>query len=236
MALLLDLLEKDRLPDWLIRAGIRRLLAQRLREERAKTPEGLRSHQDRLVSEWRRGPIAVHEDDANAQHYEVPSRFFELVLGSRLKYSGGLWQSPSSTLDQSEDDMLALTGERAGIVDGMSILDLGCGWGSFSMYAAGRWPGSHITAISNSRTQRQFIEEQCQRRGIRNVRVITANMADCRLAMQVDRVVTVEMFEHMRNHEALLAKVACWMKPGARLFVHIFTHRCLLYLFEVKGD
>ncbi len=236
MTLLVDLLERDRLPDWLIRAGIRRLLAQRLREEDRPTPAALAAHHDALLAEWATQPIAVHTDDANEQHYEVPTQFFEQVLGRHMKYSGCLWEPGTATLDDAEEEMLALTCQRAQIRDGQSILELGCGWGSFSLFAAQRFPNARITAVSNSRTQKAHIDAECARRGLGNVRVITANVADCGLQMRADRVVSIEMFEHMRNHPLLLEKVAGWMNPDALLFLHIFSHRRLMYLFEVGGE
>lgn len=236
MALAIELLEKNRLPDWLVRIGIRRLLAQRLREEGRPTPAELEAHKNRLVAGWQAGPVAIHTDSANAQHYEVPSRFFELVLGRHLKYSCCLFRDPSDDLDTAEEAMLDLYCERARLEDGQTILDLGCGWGSFTLHAAARFPGSRITALSNSRTQKAFIDDQCARRGLGNVRVITADIADCQLDMRVDRVVSVEMLEHVRNHAALFGRIRGWMRPGGLMFVHIFTHREVLYPFEVQGD
>jgi len=161
----------------------------------------------------------------NEQHYEEPAELFELVLGPRLKYSSCLWETRDSTLAGAEEAMLALTCDRARIEDGMAILDLGCGWGSFSLYAAERFPSARITAVSNSRTQRAWIEE----RAPENLTVLTADVNDLALEGRFDRVVSIEMFEHMRNYERLLAEIAGLLEPEGLLFVHVFCHRELAY-------
>ena len=230
----MDLLEKNLLPDWLIRAGIRRLLAVRLRDENKGGIEKQKQHLMAFVEELKQSPIAVHTADANNQHYQVPTEFFLLTLGKHLKYSGGYWPAGCASLDDSEDAMLKLTAQRARLENGQNILELGCGWGSLSLYMAAQFPGSRITGVSNSKTQKAHIDAQAQKRALKNLEIITCDMNDFQSPGQYDRVVSVEMFEHMRNYEKLLAKIASWMKPRALLFVHIFTHLTYAYPFEVK--
>ena len=233
-----NLLERDLLPDWLIRVGIRRLVAQRLREEDQGDTERQRAHLLDFVRKLKASPVAIATDAANQQHYEVPARFFELALGKRLKYSSALWEPGATTLDDAEQAMLDLTCQRARLVDGQQDLELGCGWGSLSLYMAEKFPKSHITAVSNSRTQKQFIDARAAERGLTNLQIITADMNCFEAPGVYDRLVSVEMFEHMRNYELLLSRVASWMKPDGLLFVHIFSHKEFAYPFEVRdaGD
>jgi len=233
MALLDALLESGRVPDAVTRVGIRRLLRERLREEEGRPDPA--AHKRRLIAEWSRSPLVVAPRAANDQHYEVPVDFFRLVLGPRLKYSSGLWPKPDTTLAESEEAMLSLSIERAGLADGQRILELGCGWGSLTLAMAERFPGARIDAISNSSTQKVWIDSECARRGIRNVRIETADIATFSPDERFDRVVSVEMFEHVRNHQALLRRIAGWLLPGGRLFVHIFAHRRHAYLYEDQG-
>lgn len=233
----LALAERGLLPDWLVRVGIRRLCAQRLREEDAgnAVASWLRFRQN--LDLLRASPVAIHTDAANAQHYELPPRFFELCLGKRLKYSSCYFLDDDATLDRAEEAMLALYGERAQLGDGQDVLELGCGWGSLTLWMAERFPHSRITAVSNSRPQREWIEARCAERGLDNVRVITQDVN--RLVLErghFDRVVSIEMFEHMRNYDTLLGRIAGWLKPGGKLFVHIFCHRELMYPFETDGE
>ena len=221
-----SLLEKNLLPDWLIRIGIRRLLAQRIRDESA--------HYDRAayVADLKTRPIAEETRAANEQHYEVPTDFYRLCLGRRLKYSGCFYQTGSESLNEAEEAMLALSVERGRLEDGQSVLELGCGWGSLSLYLAERFPHSRITGVSNSRTQKEYIDAEAARRGLGNLQIITCDMNVFDLpGAQFDRVVSVEMFEHMKNYQRLLANVARWLKPDGLLFVHIFTHHWLSYHF-----
>jgi cyclopropane-fatty-acyl-phospholipid synthase len=233
--LLGNLLERDVLPDWLIRLGIRHLLKQRLCEEDLGDVEQQQAHLLSFIDQLKASPLAIETQAANRQHYEVPSRFFELALGRRLKYSCGLWTGGVTTLDSAEEAMLALTCERARLEDGQNVLELGCGWGSLSLYMAEKFPKSRITAVSNSHSQKGFIDSQAAERGIRNLQIITADMNEFRADELYDRVVSIEMFEHMRNYELLLSRLASWMKPKARLFVHIFSHARFAYPFEVRG-
>ena len=194
------------------------------------------AHLMRLTTQLKMEPVAIETAAANAQHYEVPSRFFELVLGKHLKYSSALWLEGTSTLDEAEEAMLALTTARAGLADGQRILELGCGWGSLSLYMAERLPHSRIVSVSNSSSQKRFIDAQATARGLRNLQVITADMNTFEATAKFDRVVSVEMFEHMRNYEVLLSRIASWMNPDAKLFVHIFSHLRFAYPFEVRSE
>ncbi|NID06599.1 class I SAM-dependent methyltransferase [Luteibacter jiangsuensis] len=234
---LLGMAERGHLPDALLRQGIRRLCAQRLREERDGGLEAQSARYAERISMLRSSPLAVHTDEANAQHYELPPAFFELCLGKRLKYSGCYYPRGDETLDQAEEAMLELYGERAELADGQSILELGCGWGSLTLWMAQRYPHARITAVSNSSSQREHIEGQCRARGLANVRVITCDVNTLELdPAQFDRCVSVEMFEHMRNYDMLMRRIALWLRPGGKLFVHIFAHRTLMYPFETQGD
>jgi len=232
------LLERDQLPDPLIRAGIRRLLAARLREEDRGDPEAQQAHLMRLVEQLRQSPVAIETHAANEQHYEVPSEFFRLVLGRHLKYSSCYFDPGVTSLDAAEARMLALTCERARLADGDRILELGCGWGSLTLWMAERYPNARITAVSNSLSQKACIEARAAERALSNVEVITrdANALDFADGRRFDRVVSVEMFEHMRNYETLLGRIAGWLRPGGTLFVHIFAHSRFAYPFEVRDE
>jgi cyclopropane-fatty-acyl-phospholipid synthase len=233
-----NLLERDLLPDSVIRTGIRRLLEARLREEDKGEPEAQQAHLMRFVEELRRSPVAIATREANEQHYELPSAFFGLVLGRHLKYSSCYFKPGVTALDEAEAEMLRLTCERAGLVDGEQILELGCGWGSLTLWMAEHFPRARITAVSNSRTQKQFIDARAAERGLANVEVLTrdANVLEFPPERRFDRVVSVEMFEHMRNYETLLGRIAGWLRPGGTLFVHIFTHARYAYPFEVRDE
>ena len=230
-----SLLDRGLVPDWFIRRGIRHLLRKRLREEDYGSPEANSLRLAHYVEELRRSPIAVDTASANDQHYEMPTAFFEKILGRHMKYSSGLWTEEVTSLDEAEAEMLELTVERAGIVDGMDVLDLGCGWGSLALYMAQRFPNCSILAVSNSSSQRDFILEQCRMRGLENVDVVTRDVNDFETTRKFDRVVSVEMFEHVRNYAALMKQIARWLRPDGRLFVHIFVHRDFAYPFETEG-
>jgi cyclopropane-fatty-acyl-phospholipid synthase len=232
-----SLLERNLLPDPLLRFGIRRLLAQRLREEDKGSAEAQLTHLQALVTELRRSPIAIETAAANEQHYEVPTRFYQLCLGPRLKYSGALWPAGVTTLAEAEERMLALYAERAQLADGQDILELGCGWGSLSLWMAEKFPKARVTGVSNSRTQKEFIDAEAARRGLKNLRIITCDMNRFDVeAGAFDRVVSIEMFEHMKNYQRLLANVARWLRPGGQLFVHIFTHKEFAYHFVARDE
>ena len=236
ITLLIKLAEKGLLPDSLIRLGIKRLCSQRLLQATSFSDADMEKEHAAWIDVLKKSPIALVPEKANEQHYEVPPRLFELVLGKNLKYSSGFWPEGVSSLDQSESAMLELTAERAGLFDGQDILELGCGWGSLTLYMAAHFPKSKITAVSNSNDQRQFIEERCRQLKLENISVITADMNDFNAEGLFDRVVSIEMFEHMRNYEKLLGRVNTWLKKEGKLFVHIFSHQKVAYPFEDKDD
>jgi len=216
-------------PEPVMRAAIRGVCALRLLQERRRDPRA-------LVAELRRSELAIETAAANAQHYEVPAAFYQRVLGSHLKYSACYWPDGVTTLDAAEAAMLELYAERAGLADGQRVLDLGCGWGSVALWAAARYPASDITAVSNSNSQREFITARAAERGLTNLTVQTADIRALELpAASFDRVVSIEMFEHLRNYEALFAKIARWLRPDGALFVHVFAHRRYAYPFEDGG-
>ena len=221
------------MPDFIIRSGIRRLLRARLREEKMPTQELQQNKFNALLEFLNRSPIAVETDAANAQHYALPPEFFRLIMGEHIKYSSGYWEA-GSDLHTAEARALAVTCAHADLADGMQILELGCGWGSLTLYMAEKFPQAQICGVSNSAPQKEFIEARCRERGIHNVAIITADMNTFSIAGQFDRVVSVEMFEHMRNYRLLLHKISGFLKDNGKLFVHIFTHREFAYLFEVK--
>jgi cyclopropane-fatty-acyl-phospholipid synthase len=230
-SLLIDQAEKGRIPDGLIRAGVRTIVGSRLRSERNAPPE---RRSDFWAEAWD-GPIALVPDLANEQHYEVPAGFFEIVLGPHLKYSCALWDESVSDLGDAEEQMLRLYSARAGLEDGQSILDLGCGWGSFSLWAAAEYPNSNITAVSNSKPQRLHIEELARDRGIDNLEVITADINDFDPGRAFDRVISIEMLEHVRNHRALFERFSDWVEPDGAVFVHVFAHSDYSYPYETGG-
>jgi len=230
------LLTAGLVPDALIRLRIRQLLRQRLQGESVSGVEAAQERLRQYLKDWASGPIAVNTQDANEQHYEVPPRFFERVLGPRLKYSSALFSPGVTDLGQAEEAMLALTGARAQLQDGQDILELGCGWGSLTLWMAEHFPTSRITGVSNSKDQRAFILARAAARGLTNVEILTADMNTFAAPGTYDRVVSVEMFEHMRNHRELMGRISRWLRPGGALFVHIFTHRDFTYPFEVRDD
>ena len=236
MNLSMEMAERRWLPDSLIRYGIRRLDRRRLAE--IHQPEGpvLEKAKERFVDAMRQSPVAMNTREANQQHYELPPEFFEAVLGRHMKYSCGFWPEGTVSLDQAEEEMLGLTAERAALSDGQSILELGCGWGSLSLWMAKQFPNSKITSVSNSKPQKEFIDSRLRRLGIENLKVITSDMNVFEIDARFDRVVSVEMFEHMRNWPVLLQRIDSWLKPGGKFFMHIFTHRKFSYTFEVEGE
>jgi cyclopropane-fatty-acyl-phospholipid synthase len=229
------LLEKNLLPDPLIRTGIRRLLRQRCREEAAATDSEQRERHARFAAELSTMPIAVNTRESKEQHYEVPTEFYQCVLGPRLKYSCCWFERGDETLAEAEEAMLRLYVERAQIADGQTILELGCGWGSLSLWLAGRFPNARITGVSHSRTQKIFIDAEAVRRGLRNLTIVTCDMKDFEFPRaNFDRVVSVEMFEHMKNWPRLLEGIARSLRPGGLFFLHIFTHRQFAYHFVAR--
>jgi cyclopropane-fatty-acyl-phospholipid synthase len=223
-ALVDRLIASGRVPDPLLRAGIRAVCSTRLRRERRRWPDA----KEAFVEQLRESPIAEQVSKPNEQHYEVPPEFFRLVLGPRLKYSSCLWPGGVDTLAAAEDAMLALTCERAGVENGMTLLDLGCGWGSLTGWLSERYPDSSILAVSNSRPQREFIEAK----KLPNVRVLTADVNGLEFDERFDRILSVEMLEHMRNYEALFARIASWLEPDGRFFCHVFSHDRFAYPYD----
>lgn len=230
------LLEQDKLPDFAIRNQIRKLLAQRIADETKTTQELQQEHLMHLIAELKASPIAINTTAANEQHYEVPTAFFQKVMGKHMKYSSCYWEPNTAALSDAETMALQKTCAHAELENGMHILELGCGWGSLTLFMATTFPDAKITGVSNSATQKQYIDACCAERGLSNVRIITADMNDFILEEQFDRVVSVEMFEHMRNYELLLKKISSMLKPTGKLFVHIFTHKDFTYYFEVKDE
>lgn len=228
------LIEKGLIPDPLVRFGIRGLLKEKLKHEERLDEESGGQRLMQLIEQLKQSPIAVNTTEANEQHYEVPTEFFQLVMGKYLKYSCGYWREGVSDFSQSEADMLEITTQRADLEDGQDVLELGCGWGSLSLYMAEKYPNSHFIGISNSRTQKQFIDSQIKERGLCNLEIRTMDMNDFAIDKQFDRVVSVEMFEHMRNYQELLSRVAACLKAEGKLFVHIFTHTKHAYLYELN--
>jgi cyclopropane-fatty-acyl-phospholipid synthase len=230
------LLERNFIPDPLIRARIRKLLRKRLQDEHRPTAEAQQAHLMQLIATLRTSPIAIETKAANEQHYEVPTAFFRMVMGKHMKYSCCYWDDTTPDLSAAEEKALRITCERAQLRDGMDILELGCGWGSLTMFMAAAFPHARITGVSNSATQKTWIESACKERGLSNVRIITADMNVFDISEKFDRVVSVEMFEHMRNYALLLEKVSRFLKDDGKLFVHIFTHKDITYFFDVVDE
>jgi cyclopropane-fatty-acyl-phospholipid synthase len=228
--------ERGLIPDFLVRMGIRKLLAERLTDEGQNNPDLAQERHAHVFAKCMRGPLAVQTKAANEQHYEVGADFFKLALGPHRKYSSCWFHPQVEDLGQAENAMLQQTCEKALIVDGDRILELGCGWGSLTLYIAQHYPQCHITAVSNSHRQKISILADCQRLGLNNVDVITANLVDFTTEEKFDRVVSVECFEHLRNHRLLFKRISSWLNEHGTCFVHIFTHRNFAYLFEDDGD
>ncbi len=227
------LVETNLLPDRLIRAFVRRQVAAATARRCAIPPEQRQRDLAALVDKFRSSPIALQPEAANRQHYEVPAAFFRHILGRWLKYSGCYWPGGVITLDQAEEAMLRLTCARARLQDGMDVLDLGCGWGALSLWVASHYPDCRVTALSNALPQKLFIDKRCRALGLDNVKTIAADINTFTSDRRFDRVISVEMFEHMKNYEALLANIAGWLKPGGKLFVHLFSHREVPFEFEL---
>ncbi|MEE2821358.1 MAG: cyclopropane-fatty-acyl-phospholipid synthase family protein [Acidobacteriota bacterium] len=235
MRFLIDWAERGLLPSPLVRIGIQGLLAHRLHLERVRTKEEHRLRLENTLQELRKSHIALFPEKANRQHYEVPVDFFKWVLGDYLKYSSCYWFEGVDNLSEAEAAMLKLTCERAGLEDGMDILELGCGWGSLTLWMARHYPHSRILSMSNSYSQREFIQDHCRRLGFSNVQVLTEDINDFDTDRLFDRIVSVEMLEHVRNYQRLFSRLARWLNPRGRLFVHVFCHRYLCYPFENQG-
>ena len=227
--------ERGRLPDGAVRLGIRRLLRQRLNELHSGDAEAGARMAEAFFKSLRDAPLAPLPEKANEQHYELPAAFFAAVLGPHRKYSCCWWPADTHSLEQAEAEALAKTCARADLVDGQSILELGCGWGSLSLWIAERYPNSQITALSNSHSQRAFIEARMAERGLDNIRVITRDFNDFDTGQRFDRIVSVEMFEHLRNWPGAFARIARWLRDGeSRFFMHVFAHREAPYPFDAR--
>jgi cyclopropane-fatty-acyl-phospholipid synthase len=232
----IELCERGLVPDTIARAGMRQLIASRLKSAEARDPARRDEQMRAFLAHAGSGPVAQHTDDANAQHYELPPAFFEQVLGAHLKYSGCLFEEGIENLDQAEHAMLALYAGRARLRDGQRILDLGCGWGSFALWAARRYPNARILAVSNSGAQRESIMTKAAERGLSNLTVETCDINEFNPGeRRFDRVVSVEMFEHMRNYRELFSRINRWLDDSGRLFVHVFAHKYLAYPFQDEG-
>jgi len=234
------LVDRGILPDAAIRLGIRRLLAQRLAQERVGGVDAMDARARAFRLDLARRPIAELARDANEQHYEVPAEFFPLCLGPRLKYSSAWFAPGVESLSNAEEAMLEIYAQRAALEDGQQVLELGCGWGSLTLWIAQRYPRSNIVGVSNSAGQRAWIERRAHEQGLRNIRILTRDMntfdASAEGLSLADRVVSVEMFEHMKNWPELLRRVSTWMSPSALFFMHIFTHRDVSYHFVPAGE
>ncbi len=225
-------LETNIVPDFVIRSGIKNFLGMKLKELDKGSVEANAEQLMDYVEALKKMPVAIQQSAANEQHYEVPTSFFQKVLGARLKYSCALWNENTTTLDQAEIEMLDLTCKRAGLVDGLDILELGCGWGSLSLFMAERYPGSKIISISNSRSQKEYIDSEINRLGLTNLEIQTRDMLDFTIDRKFDRVMSVEMFEHLKNYEVVFSRVASWLKDDGQFFVHVFTHKDYAYHYE----
>ncbi|HEX6240084.1 MAG TPA: class I SAM-dependent methyltransferase [Polyangiales bacterium] len=234
--LALDWTEKGMVPDAVVRAGIRRLLRQRLHEIDADDGARAAARSEDFVASLSAAPLAPLADKANEQHYELPPAFFSAVLGRHLKYSSGWWPDGVNDLDAAEAAALQATCERAELVDGQQVLELGCGWGSLSLWMAERYPHSRITSVSNSHAQRTFIEAEAARRGLSNLQVLTCDVNRFATDSRFNRVVSVEMFEHLRNWPEAFRRVRSWLQPDGRFFMHVFVHRSTPYAFEARDD
>ncbi|MBC2607991.1 SAM-dependent methyltransferase [Pelagicoccus albus] len=227
----LKLAENGYIPYFLLRFGIRQRLKRKLEIEASKGPDSNESFKRAL----KQSALAVDTDKANEQHYEVPAEFFELVLGPYLKYSSGYWPEGCNSIEESELASLELVAERAQLKDGQDILELGCGWGSFSLWAAAKFPYSQITTVSNSSSQAEFIRKRASERGLTNLNVVTCDINAFDTPLQFDRIVSIEMLEHVRNYDALFAKLSNWLRDDAKMFVHVFSHKKHAYAYDASN-
>lgn len=228
------LAENGWIPEFLVRWGIRRLVGERNASLPPLNGAPLEPYTLDFITQMNRSEVAVLTEKANEQHYELPAEFFELVLGRQRKYSCCLWKPETQSLDEAEELSLALTAEHADLRDGQTVLELGCGWGSLSLWMARHYPNSTILGVSNSNSQRESIMARAHAEGLKNIEIVTCDMNDFSTEKHFDRVVSVEMFEHMRNWQALMTRIAGWLKPEGQFFMHVFTHAKAPYLFEVK--
>ena len=232
----IDWSEQGLVPDPVIRHGIRRLIRKRLAQLDTDSCETLAEHKAEFIDAMLRSQIAPLPFKANEQHYEVPTEFFLKVLGENTKYSCCHWSENISDLETAETEALRITCEHAGLRDGMKILELGCGWGALTIWMATHYPNSQITAVSNSASQGDYITHRAKQLGLNNVLVQTCDMNIFASRDTYDRVVSVEMFEHMRNYQALFDRISGWLEPDGRFFMHIFCHRDTPYAFEENNE
>ncbi|KAJ8328394.1 hypothetical protein QVD99_000900 [Batrachochytrium dendrobatidis] len=232
------ILDTGYVPDMLLRMGIRSLLAKRsasLTYPTASAADQTKTAYIKLLKD--RESIAIHTKEANEQHYELPTEFFQLCLGERLKYSSCLFEEGAKSLEDAEKAMLDLYCVRSGVKDGMRILDLGCGWGSLTLYLANKYPKSSVVGLSNSASQRDYILDQAKQRSLTNVTIHTADIVEFEMDAEFDRIFSIEMFEHMKNYQTLLAKVSKWLEPiNGKLFIHVFAHKSMPYDFKTDED
>lgn len=232
---LIQWIERGYFPDFVVRAGIRKLVRQRLIDEKVDQIELCDARYHEFLSEIKTSALAIETDKANQQHYEVDADFYHFALGARKKYSSCYYHG-DETLDQAEETMLALYVERGDFVDGQDILELGCGWGSITLYLAEKFPNSKIMGVSNSKSQRKYILSQAEDRGLNNVNIVTCDINELAINQQFDRIISIEMFEHVRNYQNLFNNISTWLKKDGKLFVHIFCHRFLMYPFIADGE
>ena len=230
-----SLIESNIVPDFVLRKGIKTFCQERLDQQLDAVVNRGYEEKENFIRSLAGSPIAVVPDKANEQHYEVPAAFYDLCLGKRKKYSSCYFDWPGQTLDEAEERMLALYVERGEFADGQDILELGCGWGSLSLYLAGKFPNSEVTGVSNSNSQREYIMGQAKNQGLKNIQIRTADMNQFSIEERFDRIVSIEMFEHMRNWDVLFSNVSTWLKDEGKFFMHIFTHRTFAYPYEDKG-
>ena len=235
-ATFIDFADRGLMPDFFIRAGIRNLCRKRLQQCKTDDCEANAQLVEDYIRSVDQAPLAVLTDKANEQHYEVPAAFYHRVLGQNLKYSSCYFEDFVSDLTTAENKALELTCEHADLEDGQQILELGCGWGSLSLWMAKNFPKSKITSVSNSNSQREYIMGQAKERNLKNLKVITADVNSFESDKTYDRVVSVEMFEHVRNHRGLFQRIYSWLNPDGKLFTHVFCHRSTSYPFEVEGE
>ena len=233
---LIKLSEKKLIPDFIIRQGIKNLLKKRIQSLVSDNSEKNIQNKIQFIEKMNSSSIALVPELANEQHYEIPEEFYNYCLGKHKKYSSCYWNEKTKNLDEAELLSLKLTSQHAQLTNGLNILELGCGWGSFTLWIAKQYPKSKVTAVSNSSSQRLYILEQAKKRKLKNISVITEDMNTFSPKDKYDRVVSVEMIEHMRNHKKLFQKIASWLKPDGLFFMHIFAHKTQPYLFEVQDE
>lgn len=234
--LLLQMAEIGILPDPLVRYGIRVLCKQRLKSINRDDPEKLVEQSNHFIFGCKERVIALETDVANKQHYELPTEFFQLVLGEHLKYSCSLYKDKRQLLSDAEQDTLSLYAKRSKLQNGQTILDLGCGWGSMSLFMAQKYPDSKIVSVSNSKSQKKYIDQQARIRNLNNIQVITCDVNKLKFEKKFDRILSIEMLEHVSNHQELFSRIAKWTKPNGLIFIHIFSHLLAAYPFEINDE